>query len=126
MTSPLTYGYQPQYHYVCARQRIAHCPAVEKGTSQTAPTDVGPRRASGGGLRDPVARTRGCRGAREGLDPGKIRGAVSYPGHKRTQATSFMAVTSLGAEPAHADLKCKISGSKILNANTVGNHWDVL
>ena len=99
MTSPLTYGYQPQYHYVCARQRIAHCPAVEKGTSQTAPTDVGPRRASGGGLRDPVAKTGDCRGAREGLKivfPVARTGERPYPGHKRTQATGLVAGTSLG------------------------------
>ena len=68
---------------------------------QTAPTDVGPRRASGGGLRDPVARTGGCRGAREGLDPGKIRGAVSLSWPQTDPSNRFRSRHLAGSGSQH-------------------------
>ena len=37
LTLPRTYGYQPHDHIVCARQLIAHCPAMEKGTLSRQP-----------------------------------------------------------------------------------------
>ena len=125
MTSPLTYGYQPQYHYVCARQRIAHCPAVEKGTSQTAPTDVGPRRASGGGLRDPVARTGGCRGAREELPCCKNRGmALSWPQTDPSNRFSSRHLAGSGFQHMQNLSCCIVILSTVLRINM--NYYELL
>ena len=102
LTLPRTCGYQQKYHHVCARQRIAHCPAMEKGTYSSQP-----QRTSAPAVLvvvDCATLSQGqgiAEAPGKGSTPGKSGAQCPYPGHKRTQATGFMAVTSLGAESQH-------------------------
>ena len=97
LTLPRTYGYQPQYHIVCARQRIAHCPAVEKGTYSRQP-----QRTSAPAVLvvvDCATLSQGqgvAEAPGKGSTPGKSGAQCPCPGHKRTQATGFVAGTKLG------------------------------